>query len=114
MPEAAGLNVLGMTNTLFERLAPYLTVFSGSASVNLEFAAPWLVSVLSVSEDTAPVANTTRRSITSICHITVWATSNGGSNASLDWVVKLTPTGDQAYSILSWRAPARSILRTSG
>lgn len=106
--------VLGMTNTLFERLSPYLTVFSGSANVNLEFAAPWLVGVLTASEGTAPVANTSRRSLTSICHITVWATSNGGSNASLELVVKLTPTGEQAYSILSWRAPARSILRANG
>ena len=104
--------VMGMTNTLFERLAPYLTVHSGSSSVNLEFAPPWLVSVLSASENTPPANNTTRRVVSSVCRITVWATSYGGSNASLDMVVKLNPTGEKPYTILSWRAPARSIPRT--
>ena len=106
--------MFGMTNSLFERLAPYLTVHSGAANVNLEFAPPWLIGVLSVLEETPPASNAARRSITSVCHITVWATSNGGSNASLDLVVKMTPTAEQAYTILSWRAPARSIPSTRG
>ena len=105
--------VMGMTNTLFDRLSPYLTVHSGQASVLLEFAPPWLIDVLSTSE-AAPPAATTRRTTTSVGHITVWATSNGGSSASLDLVVKLTPRAEQAYTIQSWRAPARSIPRRAG
>ena len=104
--------VMGMTKTLFERLAPYLTVHSGAATVNLEFAPPWLICVLSTTENAPAATNTLRRSVTSICQITVWATSNGGSNASLDMTVRMTPTAEKPYTILSWRAPARSIPRT--
>jgi general secretion pathway protein K len=105
--------VLGMTNPVFERLAPYLTVYSGTAGVELEFAPPWLSSVLADTQD-APSAGIASLSGGSAYHITVWSTSNAGSNASLDLVVRITPTKDPAYSILSWRAPARSIMRTSG
>jgi hypothetical protein len=102
-----------MTNPVFERLAPYLTVHSGTAGVELEFAPAWLASVLADTQD-APSAGIASLSGGSAYHITVWSTSNAGSNASLDLVVRITPTKDPAYSILSWRAPARSIMRTSG
>jgi general secretion pathway protein K len=105
--------VLGMTNPIFERLAPYLTVHSGTAGVKLEFAPAWLASVLADTQD-AQSPGITSLSGGSAYHITVWSTSNAGSNASLDLVVRITPTKDPAYSILSWRAPARSIMRTSG
>ena len=105
--------VLGMTNPLFERLAPYLTVHSGQAGIKLDFAPAWLVNVLADTQAAlGPVINTAQGGST--FHITVWATSNGNSNASLDLVVRITPRGDHAYTILSWRAPARSITRSSG
>ena len=106
--------VLGMTNPLFERLAPYLTVYSGQAKVQLDYAPPWLRSVLSTTEeDPATGATATRTGNT--FHITVRATSDGGSIASLDLVVRISARKDQeAYSVLSWRAPARSISRNSG
>ena len=104
--------VMGMTNPLFERLVPYLTVHSNQARVNLDYAPPWLVSVLADTQNTTTGSTTARGGST--YHITVWASSNGGSNASLELVVRMTPTRDPAYSILSWRAPARSINRVSG
>ncbi len=105
--------VLGMTNPLFERLAPYLTVHSGQAGIKLDFAPAWLVNVLAGTQAAlGPVISTAQGGST--FHITVWATSNGNSNASLDLVVRITPRGDHAYTILSWRAPARSITRSSG
>ncbi len=105
--------VLGMTNPLFERLAPYLTVHSGQAGIKLDFAPAWLVNVLADTQAAlGPAINTAQGGST--FHITVWATSNGNSNASLDLVVRITPRGDHAYTILSWRAPARSITRSSG
>jgi len=104
--------VLGMTNPLFEQLAPYLTVHSGQAGIKLDYAPPWLVSVLA---DTlgAPSTFTTGRGGPTF-HITVWASTDGGSSASLDMVVRIAPTSDQPYSILSWRAPARSITVNAG
>jgi len=106
--------VLGMTNPLYEGLAPYLTVHSGQADVELDFASPWLVSVLTGTQDTPPAGNATARSSGTAYHITVWATSNNGSSASIDLVVRTATTAEQAYTILSWRTPARSISRTSG
>jgi len=104
--------VLGMTNALFERLVPYLTVHSGQSGLKLEYAPGWLVSVLAETQNNTTTGFTTGASST--YHITTWATSNGGSNASLDMVVLITPTSPQAYRILSWRTPARSIRRSSG
>ena len=105
--------VLGMTNPLYERLAPYLTVHSGQANIKLDAAPPWLVNVLTAAQDQPTTGNTTARG-GSTFHITVWATSNGGSSASIDTVVRITPTGNQPYTILSWRAPSRSTSRSSG
>jgi general secretion pathway protein K len=106
--------VLGMTNPLFEQLAPYLTVHSGQAAINLDFAPPWLVSVLVGPQDVSTVGNTSGRGGGSTFHITVRATSNGGSTASLDLVVRIAPMSEQPYTILSWRAPARSTTLISG
>jgi general secretion pathway protein K len=105
--------VLGMTNPLFERLAPYLTVHSEQTGIKLDYAPPWLFSVLSETQDIPSTGNVTARDRGSTFRITVWATSNGGSTASLDAVVRLAPRKDPAYTILSWRAPARSIVHTN-
>jgi len=105
--------VMGMTNPLFEQLAPYLTIYSGQASVNLDFAPPWLLTILSNTEETSTPRNASTRA-GSTFHITVWSTSNGGSHASIDLVVRMTPRSERAYKILSWRSPARSIAGTRG
>lgn len=106
--------ILGMTNTLFERLAPYLTVYSGQAGVKSEFAPPWLARVLTGTSSIANTAGTGGRGGGSTFHITVLATSISGSTASLDAVVRIAPARDRPYSILSWRAPSRSITVSSG
>lgn len=108
--------VLGMTNELFERLAPYLTVHSNQADVKVEFAPPWLISVLGDTQDSSTTRSPTRRrpNTASTYHVTVLATSEGGSNASLEMVVRIAPTKDQPYTILSWRAPARSFSPAAG
>ena len=100
--------VLGMTNPLFERLLPYLTVHSGQANIRLEAAPAWLVSVLGDTQNGSTTGNTPARG-GSTFHVTVWSTTNAGSNASLDMVVRIAASGDQPYTILSWRMPARSI-----
>jgi len=106
--------VLGMTNPLFERLAPYLTVYSGQAGIRLEFAPPWLVGVLTGKQDTSFSDSSAGHADGSTFHITVRATTTGGSTASLDIVVRIGITGDRPYTILSWRTPARSLATASG
>ena len=120
--------VMGMTRSLFNRLAPYLTVHSGQASVDLEFAPPWLARTLSgndnepelsgtgVDINSAPNTQGNRRnsSGTGIYHITVQARGRDATTASLEVVVKIAASSDMPFKILSWREPARQIIKTAG
>jgi general secretion pathway protein K len=107
--------VLGMTNELFERLAPYLTVHSASPKVNLKYAPPWLFSALTNSQpettDSPPIEDAQPAGP---FHITAWATSNRGSRASIEAVIGIARTGEEPYAMLSWREPARSRKMTPG
>jgi len=107
--------VLGMTHALFKQLAPYLTVYSGKATVNLEYAPPWLYTALThrEREPAEGVASIDSRPVGPF-HITAWATSNSGSRASIEAVLRLDPAGEELYRILSWHEPARSADRTPG
>lgn len=106
--------VLGMTNPLFAKLEPYLTVYSGKPDIKLEFAPPWLVSVLGDNRTIVPAANTSTAVSNSTFHINVLATTSGGTRASLGAVVRIAARGDQPYRILSWRTPARLPVKNSG
>jgi general secretion pathway protein K len=115
--------VLGMTKELFERLAPYLTVHSGRRDVNLEYAPPWLYAALTSGEADASEDQLDRLeespagAITQAAgpfHITAWATSHNGSRASVEAVLRIAPTGEEPYTILSWHEPARSRKMTRG
>ena len=120
--------VLGMTNEVFERLAPYLTVYSGRGEVNPDYAPPWLLSALTSVEEgsvggnretgapatarpapSAAAAGTGARRGSGTYHIQVRATSGGGSVASLETVIRVSAAGEPNYTVLSWREPARRI-----
>ncbi len=108
--------VLGMSQTLFERLAPYLTVHSSQSEVDLTYAPAWLFSALTGAERDSTeeaVAGTETQAAGSF-HITAWATSKRGSRASLEAVVRIALTGESPYTILSWHEPARSRSATPG
>lgn len=106
--------VLGMTNPLFEQLAPYLTVFSGEQNVNLEFAPPWLVGVLSNDRSIPEPGNSKPDGGDSTFQITVQATTTNRTTASLSAVVRIASRSDKPYRILSWRTPARSTAENTG
>jgi general secretion pathway protein K len=125
--------VLGMTNELFERLAPYLTVYSGRGEVNADYAPPWLLTVLTTVEEdsvggntgaaapglvgrarTDPAAGTGARGGSGTYHIRVRATSGGGSVASLEAVIRIATAGEPSYVVLAWREPAPRIRAMPG
>jgi len=115
--------VLGMTHELFERLAPYLTVHSSQRDVNLQYAPPWLTSVLTnrepetaedLTDDPAESLTAGTTQPAGPFHITAWASSNSGARASVEVVLSVTQTGEQPYRVLSWREPARSRKMTAG
>jgi len=104
--------VMGMTNRIFEQLAPYLTVQSNHRGVSLDYAPPWLREVLGGTEDEPgrkpPVFASGRNAGNTTYKISLWATTEQGSKASLDVVVKLNSAAPQGYTIISWRAPSWS------
>jgi general secretion pathway protein K len=107
--------VLGMTNEVFVQLAPYLTVFSGHSGVDLKYAPPWLLTVLGgTDEEPGEVDAGNDLSPTSVYHINAWATSAGGSQASMEVVIGVSPASEVPYMILSWREPARMGIKSPG
>ena len=104
--------VMGMTNRIFEQLAPYLTVHSKHRGIRLEHAPPWLLNVLGEMEGESavnpPATARGRNTGHSTYKISLWATTERDSTTSLDVVVKLNPAAAQGYTILSWRAPSWS------
>jgi general secretion pathway protein K len=107
--------ILGMTHELLERLVPYLTVHSSQNDINLKYAPAWLFTVLTNTErepTETPLVDDTQPA--GPFHITAWATSNSGSHASVEAVLRIARTGEEPYTILSWHEPARSRKITPG
>ena len=104
--------VMGMTAPIFERIAPYLTVYSNRWGVNLEYAPPGLIAALTgqeiqpVRDSVASAAGTAARG-SDTYHIRVSAAVGDGALASLETVVRISPAAGQPYDILYWREPMR-------
>jgi len=108
--------VFGMTAERFAAVLPYVTVHSGRGTLNLEYAPPFLINALRgqtldidenndglTPQQQQPRAASTARNGT--YHIYASATGNGKVTASVEAVVRIAPTAEQAYSILYWREP---------
>ena len=112
--------VIGMTPERFAAIVPYITVYSGSAGLNLEYAPPFLISLLSGqtietagSEDGMSANENDRRQRGRVTarngtyHIYASATGLGNVSASVEAVVNISAAAEQPYSVLYWREPAR-------
>lgn len=111
--------VIGMTNQYFQQISPLLTVYSGRSGVNLEYAPAALIEALTGERvETAdnfvpgspqsglPRQPGARRA--GNYHIYVEA-SGTKAVAAVEAVVRIAPTDDQPYTILSWREPGRTL-----
>ena len=98
--------ILGMTNTIYRKLAPYLTVHSGQTGISKDFAPPWLAEVINAHPGLSFSTGTTTGQST--YDVNVVATTAGGTRTSLSAVVKISNQGKEPYKILSWRSPAQS------
>lgn len=111
--------VLGMTPEIFSAIAPYLTVHSAQSGLNMEYAAPGLISMLSGQtietasrEREVRIDSHSRRrgrvnTHNRTFHIYASATANADVSASVEAVVNISAAADRPYSILYWREPAR-------
>ena len=99
--------ILGMTNELYARLAPYLTVHSGQAGIARDYAPPWLARVLNDNRSLAsPAAGTAGGKGT--YRITVHAKTPRASSATLEAIVEIATGGREPMRVLTWRTPAWS------
>jgi len=111
--------VLGMRQEVFDKLAPFLTVYSGRSAVNLEYAPPFLVAALTgeqldavappapSGEKTAPTAGRTTTARNGTYHVYVSAPGAAGVTATLEAVVRISAASEHPFTILDWREPMR-------
>lgn len=109
--------VFGMTARRFAAIRPYATVYSARGELNLDYAPPALISMLtgqvldnSDNDAGTPPQEQRARGRASArngsYHIYASATGNGNVTASIEAVVSIAATAEQPYSILYWREPA--------
>jgi type II secretory pathway component PulK len=118
--------LIGMTPRKFAAIAPYITVFSGQAALNLEYAPKKLASILTgQTMDAVPNRSSTlstqhrfqgspapRRGTYHIyagTHAGTHAGTTGSSDVftSIEAVVKISASADKPYTVLNWQLPAR-------
>jgi general secretion pathway protein K len=102
----------GMTQDVFERLAPLVTVHSGRGKVNFDLAPPVLAAA--VRGDLAPSAKPTGSNVPVTARngtYHIYASAGGtGAIASLEAVVTISRSSKRPFTILEWREPSRQVL----
>jgi len=107
--------VMGITQRLFNDMAPFVTVYSEQAGINLEFAAPFLISAMQ-GQDIIPA--TTRPSLSDAqsaiaigsgtYHIYISSINSEGKGASAEAVIRISEDSDRPYRVLYWRDSMRT------
>lgn len=109
--------VIGMTPQRFAALAPYVTVYSGQAGLNLEYAPPVLISKLTgrtvetAGADVMPPSDNRLSGRATVragtYHIYAGAAGNDGVFSSVETVVRISTAAERPFTVLYWREPAR-------
>lgn len=119
--------LIGMTPQKFAAIAPYITVYSGRAALNIDYAPLELIRVLtgqspsneSPSNETSK-PSPVRKSMSPATahpgtyHIYAGASRDGGVFASVEAVVNISNSSAKPYTVLNWQEPARFKFRTGG
>lgn len=96
----------GMHQSLYERLAPLVTVHSRHAGINLEYASPSLITALT-GYDVPPASGaSTTGARNGTFHIYSSASSGAGTIVSIEAVVNIARSSNVPFAILDWREPA--------
>lgn len=110
--------LIGMTPQKFAAIAPYVTIYSGQATLNLEYAPLELISILDsprlagfVSVGNKPSSNYKLEgragSRNGTYHIYAGASGTADIFVTIEAVVNISASSDKPYTILNWREPAR-------
>ena len=107
--------VMGMTQQLFSEMAPFVTVYSEQAGINLEFAAPFLLNAMQGQVVMSAAIQRSRSSAQTVAatgsgtyHIYVSTTNNDGVGASAETVIRTSAGSDRPYQVLYWRDSMRT------
>jgi general secretion pathway protein K len=119
--------LIGMTPQKFAAIAPYITVYSDRAALNINYAPLELISVLTgqnppdetsesspVRKSENPATSHPGTSHPGTYHIYAGASRDGGVIASVEAVVNISNSSAKPYTVLNWQEPARFKFRKGG
>ena len=101
----------GMSQALYDRLSPFLTVHSGRGGLNMEYAPPALITALTGEE--VPAAETENDDGKSnvarngTFHIYASASGSASTVAAIEAVVRISRASKSPFTIVDWREPPR-------
>jgi general secretion pathway protein K len=101
----------GMSQALYDRLAPYVTIYSGRGGVNMEYAPPALITALTGEE--VPMAEADVRDSNAsgprngVYHIYASASGSAATVAAIEAVVRISRASRTPFTIMDWREPPR-------
>lgn len=99
----------GMTQGLYDRLSPLVTVYSGRGDLNLEYAPPVLIAALTGRELSSVEAEDSGRETSGprdgTFHIYASASGSASTVVSIEVVVKISRKSESPYTIVGWREP---------
>ena len=94
--------VLGMTETLYRKVRPCVTVHSDQGTIELESAPELLLRAITGTE-TAATSTSTTASGTGTYVISVAVQGKSGAVTAVEAVVRLSASAERAINILEWR-----------
>jgi general secretion pathway protein K len=115
--------VLGMDTSIYNTVAPYITIFSGQSKINQSFAPEELSTLFDGTEEITLDSNLNEKirqpldemqqeqqppdfiegSASNTFHISTWATVLSGAMAGLEVDVSTSQRSGDVYNILSWQ-----------
>jgi general secretion pathway protein K len=100
----------GMSQSRYDCLAPFVTVYSGRGGLNMEYAPPALISALTGEEvpTIAPEDDGNAGGARSgTFHVYASASGSSGMVAAIEAVIELSRTSKTPFTIVDWREPPR-------
>jgi general secretion pathway protein K len=102
----------GVSQALYDRLAPLVTVHSRNSNLNLEYAPPALITALTGNEvqpaTTDGAEQKARGARNGTYHIYSSAAGGSGTIASIEAVVNISRSSELPFTVLDWREPPRA------
>jgi general secretion pathway protein K len=97
----------GMSQALYDRLSPFVTVHSGRGGLNMEYAPPALITALTGEE--VPAADDDRAAgpRNGTFHIYASASGSTATVAAIEAVVRISRASKAPFTIVDWREPPR-------